>query len=88
MYLPVQIKFINMKSETIKALKDLFDILPSRRYRDLSLVVAFSIVQGLMDVLLVALLARLVGLIAGAQLTDQLPGFKYSEEIFLIRLAG
>ena len=63
-----------MKSETIKALKDLFDILPSRRYRDLSLVVAFSIVQGLMDVLLVALLARLVGLIAGAQLTDQLPG--------------
>ena len=63
-----------MKSETIKALKDLFDILPSRRYRDLSLVVAVSIVQGLMDVLLVALLARLVGLIAGAQLTDQLPG--------------
>ena len=63
-----------MKSETIKALKDLFDILPSRRYRDLSLVVAFSILQGLMDVLLVALLARLVGLIAGAQLTDQLPG--------------
>ena len=63
-----------MKSETIKALKDLFDTLPSRRYRDLSLVVAFSIVQGLMDVLLVALLARLVGLIAGAQLTDQLPG--------------
>lgn len=63
-----------MKSETIKALKDLFDTLPPRRYRDLSLLVAFSVVQGLMDILLVALLARLVGLIAGAQLTDQLPG--------------
>ena len=32
-HLPIRIKSINMKSETIKALKDLFDTLPSRRYR-------------------------------------------------------
>ena len=37
---------------------------------------AVSVLQGLMDIFLVALVARLVGLMAGTKLADQLPGIK------------
>ena len=37
---------------------------------------AVSVLQGLMDIFLVALIARLVGLMAGTKLADQLPGIK------------
>ena len=41
-----------------------------------ALVLLASLVQGLLDVFLVALLARLVGLLAGSRLEDYLPGIK------------
>ena len=65
-----------MQSKTVKDLKVFFNYLPRRRYRDLLLVVVASVLQGLMDICLVALMARLVGLMAGAKLADQLPGIK------------
>ena len=65
-----------MPSKTIKDLIRLFDYLPRRRYLDLFFVMAASVLQGLMDIFLVTLIARLVGLVAGAKLADQLPGIK------------
>ena len=65
-----------MPSKTIKDLTRLFDYLPRRRYLDLFFVMAASVLQGLMDIFLVTLIARLVGLVAGAKLADQLPGIK------------
>ena len=65
-----------MRSKTLSDLARLFNYLPRRRYRDLFFVMAVSVLQGLMDIFLVALVARLVGLMAGTKLADQLPGIK------------
>ena len=65
-----------MHSKTVRDLARLFEYLPRRRYKDLFFVMAVSVLQGLMDIFLVALIARLVGLMAGTQLADQLPGIK------------
>ena len=65
-----------MRSKTLSNLESLFNYLPRRRYRDLFFVMAVSVLQGLMDIFLVALIARLVGLMAGTKLADQLPGIK------------
>ena len=65
-----------MGSKTLGDLASLFNYLPRRRYRDLFFVMAVSVLQGLMDIFLVALIARLVGLMAGTKLADQLPGIK------------
>ncbi|MGC6482630.1 MAG: ABC transporter ATP-binding protein [Synechococcus sp.] len=65
-----------LQSQTWSNLRQLLCGLPRRRIRLLTLVMLASLVQGLLDVLLVALLARLVGLLAGARLEDYLPGVK------------
>ena len=65
-----------LQSQTWSNLRQLLSELPKRRVRLLILVLLASLVQGLLDVFLVALLARLAGLLAGARLEDYLPGIK------------
>ena len=65
-----------LRSQTWRDLSRLLKELPATRVRFLLIVLAASFLQGLMDILLVALLARLVGLMAGVKLADQIPGIK------------
>ena len=66
-----------VQSQTWTDLRRLLSELPSKRIRYLIVVILASVFQGLMDVLLVALLARVVGLITGVKLTDQIPGIHF-----------
>ena len=65
-----------LQSQTWSNLRQLLSELPRRRLRLLVVVLLASLLQGLVDVFLVALLARLVGLIAGARVEDYLPGIR------------
>jgi ATP-binding cassette subfamily B protein len=65
-----------LQSQTWSNLSQLLRALPQRRVRLLVLVLIASLFQGMLDVFLVALLARLVGLLAGARLEDYLPGIR------------
>ena len=47
-----------------------------------------SFFQGLLDIFLVGLLARLVGLLAGSRLEDHLPGIKVFLAVSSIRRVG
>ena len=63
-----------LRSQTWRDLRRLLKELPPNRLRFLVVVLVASFLQGLMDILLVGLLARLVGLMAGVKLADQIPG--------------
>ena len=63
-----------LRSPTWRDLRRLLNQLPPSRLRFLVVVLVASFLQGLMDILLVGLLARLVGLMAGVKLADQIPG--------------
>ena len=65
-----------VRSQTWRDLSRLLKELPASRVRFLIVVLLASFLQGLMDILLVGLLARLVGLMAGVKLTDQIPGIR------------
>ena len=65
------------KSQTWNELKLLLQELSPRRLRFLAVVLLASLFQGIIDILLVGLLARLVGLLAGAKLGDQIPGIRF-----------
>ena len=62
------------KSQTWSELRQFFAALPPRRIRSLGFVLSVSLLQGVIDMLLVGLLARFVGVLAGAKLSDQVPG--------------
>ena len=64
------------QSQTWNNLSQLLGELPRRRVRLLVVVLIASLVQGLVDVVLVAMLARLVGLLAGTRVNDFLPGIQ------------
>ncbi|QNG27928.1 ABC transporter ATP-binding protein [Synechococcus sp. HK01-R] len=66
-----------LKSQTWTELKLLLQELSPKRLRYLALVLLASLFQGIIDILLVGLLARLVGLLAGAKLGDQIPGIRF-----------
>ena len=66
---------MRLQSQTWSNLRQLLGELPKRRARLFALVL-LALGQGLLDVFLVALLARLVGLLAGSRLEDYLPGIK------------
>ena len=66
-----------LQSQTWKELSTLFRELSPERRKSLLIVLAASLVQGVIDILLVGLLARLVGLLAGAKLEDQIPGIRF-----------
>ena len=63
-----------LHSKTWQELRLLFSILPPSRLRSLWFVLLLSLFQGVVDMLLVGLLARFVGIISGAKLNDQIPG--------------
>ena len=63
-----------LRSQTWRDLRRLLKELPPSQLRFLVVVLVASFLQGLMDILLVGLLARLVGLMAGVKLADQIPG--------------
>ena len=65
-----------LRSQTWRDLRRLLKQLPPSRLRFLVVVLVASFLQGLMDILLVGLLARLVGLMAGVKLADQIPGIR------------
>jgi len=64
---------MRLQSRTWDQLQLLLRELPSRRVGLLGLVLTASVFQGLLDMLLVALIARIVGLLAGAKLQDRIP---------------
>ena len=66
-----------MQSQTWNELRFLLRELAPERRRFLALVLLASLLQGLVDIFLVGLLARLVGLLAGAKLGDQIPGIHF-----------
>ena len=66
-----------MQSQTWNELRFLLRELAPERRRFLALVLLASLLQGLVDIFLVGLLARLVGLLAGAKLGDQIPGIRF-----------
>ena len=71
-----------LRSQTWSSLYQLLRELPGRRIRLVVVVLLASLLQGLLDVFLVALLARLVGLLSGARLDDYLPGIKVFGVVF------
>lgn len=71
------------RSQTWSELSELFAHLPSKRIRSLFFVLSISLVQGVFDILLVGLLARFAGVLAGAKLSDQIPGIRFFGGQFL-----
>ena len=71
------------KSNTWSELRKFFLALPPRRIRALGFVLSVSLLQGVIDMLLVGLLARFVGVIAGAKLNDQVEGIWFFGGRFL-----
>ena len=67
----------SIQSQTWRELQVLLRELAPERRRFLALVLLASLLQGLVDIFLVGLLARLVGLLAGAKLGDQIPGIRF-----------
>ena len=67
----------SIQSQTWRELQVLLRELAPERRRFLALVLLASLLQGLVDIFLVGLLARLVGLLAGAKLGDQIPGIHF-----------
>lgn len=63
-----------MRSETFDQLRGLLRHLPRRRVRALMVLLPFSVVPGVIDLLSVAVIARLTGALVGSGLEDRLPG--------------
>ena len=66
-----------LQSQTWNELRQLLRQLPSKRINLLIVVLLASFFQGLIDMLLVGLLARLVGVMSGATLHDRIPGIRF-----------
>lgn len=66
-----------LQSQTWNELRTLLRELSPKRRKFLVVVLVASLFQGVIDMLLVGLLARLVGLLAGAKLEDQIPGIRF-----------
>ena len=67
----------SIQSQTWRELQVLLRELAPERRRFLAVVLLASLMQGFVDIFLVGLLARLVGLLAGAKLGDQIPGIRF-----------
>ena len=62
-----------MRSETFDQLYRLLGHLPKRRIRALQVLLPFSVIPGVIDLLSVAAIARLTGALVGSSLEDRLP---------------
>ena len=65
---------VSLQSQTWKDISTLLGKLPAQRKRLVGFVLLASFFQGILDLLLIAFLARFVGLFSGAKLADRLPG--------------
>jgi ATP-binding cassette subfamily B protein len=63
-----------MRSQTLSNLSRLLGYLPPQRLWSLGIQVLLSLVPGVVDLLTVAVVARLTGALSGAALDDRLPG--------------
>jgi ATP-binding cassette subfamily B protein len=63
-----------MRSQTLSNLRRLLGYLPPQRLWSLGIQVLLSLVPGVVDLLTVAVVARLTGALSGAALDDRLPG--------------
>lgn len=63
-----------LRSETLGQLNALFDHLPLRRKREMLRLIPISVLPGLLDLLSIAVIARLMGSILGGKLQNNLPG--------------
>ena len=63
-----------LRSETLHQLRQVLDYLPRQRRRALLLLVPFSVVPGVIDLVSVAVVARLTGALVGTGLEDRLGG--------------
>ena len=63
-----------LRSETVHQLRQILDYLPRQRRRALLLLLPFSVVPGVIDLLSVAVVARLTGALVGTGLEDRLGG--------------
>ena len=63
-----------MRSQTFDQLRQLLGYLPERRLQSLFVLVPFSVLPGVIDLVSVAVIARLTGALVGSELEDRLPG--------------
>jgi len=70
----LQFPRFSLQSQTWKDISALLGKLPAQRKRLVGFVLLASFFQGILDLLLIAFLARFVGLFSGAKLADRLPG--------------
>ena len=70
------LRLLRKKSETVDQLLRLLEFLPRRRYQALAILAPLSILPGIIDLLTIAVVARLAGALVGADLLDSLPGVK------------
>ncbi len=63
-----------MRSQTFDQLRQLLGYLPERRLQSLLVLVPFSVLPGVIDLVSVAVIARLTGALVGSELEDRLPG--------------
>lgn len=61
------------RGETLAQLSKLLACLPKRRFRSLALLLALAALQGVFDLLAIALVSRLLGAMVGSRLMDHLP---------------
>ena len=80
------------RSKTYQQLRALMTFLPPQRLRQLRWLVPVSIIPGLLDLISVAVIARLMGALVGHKLEDRLPGIKvfggnqFDQSLWLISL--
>ncbi|MCP9830050.1 ABC transporter ATP-binding protein [Synechococcus sp. HJ21-Hayes] len=63
-----------MRSQTFDQIRQLLGYLPERRLRSLLVLVPCSVLPGVIDLVSVAVIARLTGALVGSELEDRLPG--------------
>jgi len=65
-----------LQSRTLQELKRLFSYLPRRRLRTLFVLVPLSMMPGIIDLVSIAVVARLMGTLVGHHLEDLIPGMR------------
>ena len=70
------LRFFRKRSQTLDHLVRLMSFLPSRRYRALLVLTPLSVLPGVIDLVTIAVVARLTGALIGVELLDVLPGVR------------
>ena len=65
-----------LKVQTVSKLRRLFRVVPRRRLNSLKAVLPLSIFSGVLDLAIVAVVARMASSLVGQKLGDSVPGIK------------